>query len=85
MKKIYAIDREGAQNEGWRLRAYGDDLISQAEAVVIGTATSEPEFKTIPDLDYLQVRLSIVFVRYCLFPLFLLMCFMRRNLNGFQS
>ena len=54
-KKIHAIDREGPQNEGWRLRAYGDDLISQAEAVVIGTATSEPEFKTIPDLDYLQV------------------------------
>ena len=37
------------------MHAYGDELISQAEAVVLGTATAVPEFKVIPDLDYLQV------------------------------
>ena len=37
------------------MHAYGDELISQTEAVVLGTATAEPEFRVIPDLDYLQV------------------------------
>jgi hypothetical protein len=67
MKKIYAINTENHQNERWRLHAYGDDLISQAEAVVIGTATSEPEFKAIPDLDYLQVGPSVVLMCRCHF------------------
>ncbi|KAH7422168.1 hypothetical protein KP509_13G094200 [Ceratopteris richardii] len=43
----------------WEVQAYGDELISQAEAVVLGTATSEPEYKSIPDLDYLQELLAI--------------------------
>lgn len=54
-----AIGKGKHQTENWQVHAYGDDLISQAEAVVLGTATSEPEYKSIPDLEYLQELLAI--------------------------
>lgn len=59
MHTTYAFERESHQTERWQVHAYGDDLISQAEAVVLGTATSDPEYKSIPDLDYLQELLAI--------------------------
>eukprot|EP00250_Pteridium_aquilinum_P017412 c23620_g1_i1 orf=123-968(+) len=55
----YAIGKERYQTGKWQVRAYGDDLMSQAEAVVLGTATSEPEYRSIPDLEYLQELLAI--------------------------
>eukprot|EP00250_Pteridium_aquilinum_P017413 c23620_g1_i2 orf=123-968(+) len=55
----YAIAKGRYQTEKWQVHAYGDDLMSQAEAVVLGTATSEPEYRSIPDLEYLQELLAI--------------------------
>ncbi|MCO5568601.1 hypothetical protein L7F22_022300 [Adiantum nelumboides] len=54
-----ALEKDRHQIGSWQVRAYGDELMSQAEAVVLGTATSEPEYKSIPDLDYLQELLAI--------------------------
>ncbi|KAI5062290.1 hypothetical protein GOP47_0022829 [Adiantum capillus-veneris] len=54
-----ALEKDRHQNGSWQVHAYGDELMSQAEAVVLGTATSEPEYKAIPDLDYLQELLAI--------------------------
>mgnify|MGYP000364905714 CR=1 FL=1 len=59
--------------------AYGDDIISQAEAVVIGTTTSEPEFKTIPDLDYLQVGATTILLSTCCFLHCFCICSMTRS------
>lgn len=38
----------------WRISSYGDQLPNQAETVT-GATTIQAEFKSLPDLDYLQV------------------------------
>lgn len=43
-------------DELWRAYAYGDEIPTQAESVTQGTQTVQvAEYKTLPDLDYLQV------------------------------
>ncbi|KAG0582055.1 hypothetical protein M758_3G029400 [Ceratodon purpureus] len=49
-------DRRG---ESWRAYAYGDELPTQAEAVTQGVQTVQTEYKSTPDLDYLQELLAI--------------------------
>jgi hypothetical protein len=39
----------------WRACAYGDEIPTQAEAVTGATSTVQAEYKSLPDLDYLQV------------------------------
>lgn len=55
----YTYGGSSSAFDRWRVQSSGDELISQAEAVVLGAAVAEPEFKAIPDLDYLQELLAI--------------------------
>ncbi|KAH8973224.1 hypothetical protein BDL97_01G034400 [Sphagnum fallax] len=43
----------------WRACAYGDEIPTQAEAVTGATSTVQAEYKSLPDLDYLQELLAI--------------------------
>lgn len=45
---------QGDDKDTWRVSSYGDQLPNQAETVAGGT-TIQAEFKSLPDLDYLQV------------------------------
>ncbi|CAM6128983.1 unnamed protein product [Calypogeia fissa] len=49
---------EGEDKDMWRVSAYGDQLPNQAETVT-GATTIQAEFKSLPDLDYLQELLAI--------------------------
>ena len=53
--QAFGEERRGG-DELWRAFAYGDEIPTQAEAVTQGTQTVQvAEYKTLPDLDYLQV------------------------------
>lgn len=52
--EVQAFD-DRRRDESWRAYAYGDELPTQAEAVTQGTQTVQTEYKSTPDLDYLQV------------------------------
>lgn len=54
-----AFDERIRPDESWRAYAYGDELPTQAEAVTQGTQTVQTEYKSTPDLDYLQELLAI--------------------------
>jgi len=53
--EAHAFDDRRRPDESWRAYAYGDELPTQAEAVTQGTQTVQTEYKSTPDLDYLQV------------------------------
>lgn len=53
--EIQAFDDRRRPDESFRAYAYGDELPTQAEAVTQGTQTVQTEYKSTPDLDYLQV------------------------------
>jgi hypothetical protein len=49
---------QGEDKDTWRVLSYGDQLPNQAETVT-GATTIQAEFKSLPDLDYLQELLAI--------------------------
>lgn len=61
--EVQAFDDRRGGDESWRAYAYGDDIPTQAEAVTQGTQTVQTEYKSTPDLDYLQVCTFVSFIR----------------------
>jgi hypothetical protein len=55
----HAFDDRRRPDESWRAYAYGDELPTQAETVTQGVQTVQTEYKSTPDLDYLQELLAI--------------------------
>lgn len=55
-----AFDERRRPDESWRAYAYGDELPTQAETVTQGVQTVQTEYKSTPDLDYLQVQSLIL-------------------------
>ncbi|OAE29799.1 hypothetical protein AXG93_1513s1260 [Marchantia polymorpha subsp. ruderalis] len=43
----------------WKVSAYGEQIPTQAESVTGATQTIQAEFRSLPDLDYLQELLAI--------------------------
>ncbi|KAG0594659.1 hypothetical protein M758_UG097100 [Ceratodon purpureus] len=57
--EAHAFDDRRRPDESWRAYAYGDELPTQAETVTQGVQTVQTEYKSTPDLDYLQELLAI--------------------------